>query len=110
MPLPGMALSAYSNKMRCKSRYLESRARLRISTMAPIGELSGTIRSFGFAQIVYHHFCRTEAYAAVPIASLESLENDMIRLRRIVTGRDGFMISWVEWLPHAFFRFDTVSE
>src|SRR5260221_7678519 len=35
MPLPGMALSAYSNRMRCKSRYLESRARFRIWTMAP---------------------------------------------------------------------------
>src|SRR5258708_35919463 len=69
----------------------------------------GTIRSFGFAQIVYYHFCWTEAFAIVPIASLESLENDMIGLRRVVARRDGFMISWVEWLPHAFFRFDTVS-
>src|SRR5258707_5775747 len=69
----------------------------------------GTIRSFGFAQIVYYHFCRTEAFAIVPIASLESLENHMIGLRRVVARRDGFMILWVEWLPHAFFRFDTVS-
>src|SRR5258708_19916966 len=68
----------------------------------------GTIRSFGFAQIVYYHFCWTEAFAIVPIASLESLENDMIGLRRVVARRDGFMISWVEWLPYPFFSFDTL--
>src|SRR5260221_14491074 len=74
-----------------------------------IGRSFGIIRRFGFTKIVYYHFCWTEAFAAVPIAPLESLENDMIGFSRVVARRDGLMISWVEWLPHAFFRFDSVS-
>src|ERR1700730_3702358 len=74
-----------------------------------IGRSFDTIRSIDFAKIVYYHFCRTEAFAMVPIAPLESLENDMIGFSRVVARRDGFMISWVEWLPHAFFGFNTVS-
>src|SRR6266404_4155849 len=63
---------------------------------------------FGLAMIVHNHLGRTQTFLAVTIAPLERLQNDMIRLRRVVARRNGLVIMRVKRLTDAFFGFDSV--